>query len=462
MSAVSVGPAPDLLLRNVRLLDPYLGLDRVADVWLQSGVVRAITIPGTRPVASGTPLPELAADGLWLMPTLVDASVRVRQPSQLAHELQAALAGGVADVLLMPDTRPVLDEPGVVEQFVHSAQALGLARLHVAGALTQGLEGRVLSEMGALAEAGCCAFAQADSALPQSQVLERALQYAASFGFTVCLQPSKPSLSLGAVVAEGVLALHMGLPGVPVAAETLALQELIALVRRTGVRLHVSRLSAAASLPLLRSAKAEGLPISADIDVFHLHLDERAIGYFDSRLRLCPPLRHDSDRLALADALAEGTIDLLVSDHAFVSSDAKIQPFASSSPGGSSVDLFASLWWSWAAAAKLSPLAALACVTRRPAALLGAAPPTAQAAVASQSLAVGSACTACLFDPRPQWRLQRQQPLSAGRFTPFEADVLQADRPTGFTLQGRVCATWVAGRLRYQAPEFALPMNTGR
>ena len=231
-----------------------------------------------------------------------------------------------------PDTEPVLDEPGLVEMLKFRTRNLDLAHVFPLGALTRGLAGEALTEMAELTEAGCVGLGQGDAVLRDTLVLHRALQYAATFGFTTWLRPNDAWLG-GGVAAKGPLATRMGLTGVPVLAETIALATIFELVRDTGARVHLCRLSSAAGVELVRRAKAEGLPVSCDASIHQLHLIDVDIGYFDAAMRLVPPLRQQRDRDAIRAGLADGTIDALVSDHTPITEDEKHLPFAEASPG---------------------------------------------------------------------------------------------------------------------------------
>ena len=286
------------------------------------------------------------------------------------RELQAAAAGGVTSLVCPPDTDPVLDEPGLVEMLKFRARNLNQSHLYPLGALTRGLGGEVLTEMAELTEAGCVGFSHAEVALKDTLVLHRALQYASTFGYTTWLRAQDGYLG-GGVAAKGALATRMGLSGVPVIAETVALSTLFELVRDTGARVHICRLSSAAGVELVRRAKAEGLPVTCDISINHLHLTDIDIGYFNAAMRLTPPLRQGSDRDALRAALADGTLDALVSDHTPVEGDAKNLPFGEAEPGATGLELLLSLALRWGADSGLPLARALSRVTHDPVRVLG-------------------------------------------------------------------------------------------
>jgi dihydroorotase len=432
------------LIRHARLLDPASQTDTMADVAIAAGRILAIgNIPN-----DFQPNKDIDAKGNWLLPGLVDLCARTREPGHehegmLASEMAAAVAGGVTSLVCPPDTEPVLDEPGLVEMLRFRASQLHHARLFPLGALTRGLEGQVLTEMNELTQAGCVGFGQADRAMKDTQVLHRALQYAATFGYTVWLRPQDAHLGLG-VAASGPLATRMGLSGMPVAAETIALHTLFALMRSTGARVHLCRISSAAGVELVRQAKAENLPLTCDVSINSLHLTDLDMGYFDSRARLSPPLRQQGDRKALRAALADGTIDALVSDHHPVQGDEKALPFAEAEPGATGLELLLSLALKWAQDDSLSPLQALSVVTHRPAGILRQSSPGIAAGIGR--MAVGEVADLCLLDPDEVWQLDPARLRSQGRHTPFAFDC------TGISLPGKVRATCVGGHWAWSEP----------
>ena len=426
-----------MLIQGARVIDPASAFDAVADVAIANGKILAI---GQAP-AGFSPARTFDAKGLVLAPGLVDLSVRLREPGQehagmLASELAAAVAGGVTSVVCPPDTDPVLDETGLVEMLRYRAERLHLARVFPTGALTRNLQGEVLTEMASLTEAGCIAFSQAEVPLANTQVMQRALQYASTFGYSVWLRPQELYLGKG-VAASGPMATRLGLGGVPVAAETIALHTIFELVRSTGARVHLNRISSAAGVELVRKAKAEGLRITCDVSINSLHLTDVDIGYFDSRMRVNPPLRQQRDRDALRAALADGTIDALVSDHTPVDEDAKALPFAESEPGATGLELLLSLALKWAAESNLSLVDALATITSKPAGVVGDA--LLAAGSGAGRLTVGGAADLALIDPAATWLLEPDALRSQGKHTPFG----------GYELTGKVRATWVSGELAF-------------
>jgi dihydroorotase len=431
-----------ILIKNGRVIDPASGRDETADVAIASGRIvaigRAADLDADR---------TIDATGLVVAPGLVDLAARLREPGQehegmLESELAAAAAGGVTSLVCLPDTDPVLDEPGLVEMLKFRARKLSRCRLFPLGALTRKLEGQALTEMAELTEAGCVGFSQVDVPLVDTQVLLRALQYAATFGYTVWLRPQDAWLGKG-IAASGAVATRLGLSGVPVAAETVALHTILELVRATKARVHLCRLSSAAGVAMVRAAKAEGLPVTADVSINSLHLTDVDIGYFNPDMRLTPPLRQQADRDALRAALADGTVDALVSDHNPVDDDAKNLPFGEAEPGATGLELLLSLALRWGADAGLALPQALARITHEPVRVLGDA--VGSLASSAGRLVEGGVADVCVFDAAAEWRVTPEALASQGKHTPF------AFAATGMALPGRVRATLVAGTVAYEA-----------
>ncbi|MFM8575889.1 MAG: dihydroorotase [Limnohabitans sp.] len=427
------------LIQNGRVIDPASGFDKVADVAIAAGRIVAI---GQAP-ADFVPNRTINAAGCIVAPGLVDLAARLGEPGGehaglLESEMAAAVAGGVTSLVCPPDTDPVLDEPGLVDMLRHRAEKLHQSRVLPLGALTRGLQGEVLTEMGQLTDAGCVGFSQAEVALANTQVLQRALQYASTFGYTVWLRPQELHLGKG-VAASGPLATRMGLSGVPVAAETIALHTIFELMRATKARVHLCRISSAAGVELVRQAKAEGLPVSADVSINTLHLTDADMGFFDSRARLTPVLRQQRDRDALRAALADGTLDALVSDHTPVDADAKALTFAVAEPGATGVVLLWSLALKWGQETGVDLPTVLSRITARPAQVLGTALSTLQGSVGQ--LAVGAAADVVLLSDQGHWPVTAESLRSQGKSTPF----------SGYELPGRVLFTLVGGHVAFEA-----------
>jgi dihydroorotase len=290
-----------------------------------------------------------------------------------------------------------------------------------------------------LTEAGCIGFTQAEEAVTDTTVLLRALQYARTFGYTVWLRPQDAHIGRGGIAHSGPLASRLGLSGVPVMAETIALHTIFELVRATGARVHLCRISSAAGLELVRAAKAEGLPVTCDVGAHHVHLTDADINFFDSNARVTPPFRSQRDREAIRAGLLDGTVDALCSDHTPVDDDEKLLPFGEASPGATGLELLLSLALKWAedyapAAQAGGPSAlsrALARVTSEAARVAG---------LDAGTLGVGKVADVVLFDPAARWEVKAAALASQGKHTPF----------LGYELGGQVRATIVAGRIAFQ------------
>ncbi|RJX33262.1 MAG: dihydroorotase [Oxalobacter sp.] len=427
-----------LHIKNGRLIDPANGIDAFKDVCIAAGKILDITEPGVTP-KNFKSTKVIDATNLVVAPGLVDLSARLREPgyeykATLESEMQAAMQGGVTSLICPPDTDPVLDEPGLVEMLKHRAKSLNQANVYPLGALTMGLKGASLTEMAELTEAGCVGFSQAAEPILDTMVMLRAMQYAKTFGFSVWLRPQDASLSTG-IAHSGPVASRLGLSGIPVIAETIALHTIFELVRQTGARVHLCRMSSAAGLELMRQAKKENLPITCDVGAHHIHMIDEDIGFFDSNARILPPFRAKRDREAICAALLDGTIDAICSDHTPVDDDEKQLPFGEASPGATGLELLLSLALKWAdenvqtAQHKLSR--AIAKVTVDAARI---------ASLPCGQLGIGSDADICIFDPDARWVVNIASLASQGKHTPF----------LGRELPGRVRTTIVGGRVTYE------------
>lgn len=394
-------------IRGARLIDPFSGQDTVADLYLADG---RILTQGAAPVGFVAER-VLEAAGLAVLPGLTDLSVRLGSEPQ--REALAALSGGVT---------AVVSPPGQVGTD-------GRLR-HWRLASWRQPDGR-MAEMAQALEQGYVALAQGDEPLPDNRWLWQAMQYAADLDATLWLRPEDAALAAGGVAAAGPYAARLGLPAIAEQAETIALQTLFTLQRATGARLHLCRLSSAAGIALLRQARREGLPVTADVSAAHLHLSDLDIGFYDARCHLRPPLRALRDRDAIVQALADGTVDALCSDHRPLGACDKAGPFAQTVPGSSGVELLLSLTLKWARAQSLPLVQALACLTLGPARALRQT---------GSGLAPGAVADLCLVDLDDEWLLQPQAMRSVSEQTPF----------AGMMLPGRVRATLVGGRLYWE------------
>ncbi|AEK60637.1 dihydroorotase [Collimonas fungivorans] len=425
-----------LHIKNGRLIDPANNIDAQQDLYIAAGKIVGV---GSAP-ADFSANKTIDASGLVVAPGLVDLSVRLREPgyeykATLESEMQAAMQGGVTSLVCPPDTDPVLDEPGLVEMLKHRAKSLNQAHVYPLGALTVGLKGKELTEMAELTDAGCIGFAQAEEPILDTTVLLRAMQYARTFDYTVWLRPQDPYLGHGGIAHSGAVASRLGLSGVPTMAETIRLQTIFELVRATGARVHLCRISSAPGLELIRAAKKEGLPITCDVGAHHIHMTDVDIGFFDSNARMTPPFRSQRDRDAIRQALLDGTVDAICSDHTPVDDDEKLLPFGEATPGATGLELLLSLALKWAdecvAPEQQGLSRALAKITTDAARVAG---------LPAGQLTIGSVADICLFDPAVRWKVEAKELASQGKHTPF----------LGYELCGRVKTTIVAGHIAFE------------
>ncbi len=419
-------------IKNGRLIDPKNNLDAQQDIYIAE---RRILSIGKAP-ADFVADQEIDATGLIVIPGLMDIAARLREPgyeykATLESEMTAAVAGGVTSLACPPDTDPPLDEPGLVEMLKHRARSLNQCRVFPVGALTKGLAGAEITEMNELTEAGCKAFSQADEALTNTRVMMRAMQYAATFDYRVWLRPQDSYLAKNGVAHDGEVAARLGLPTIPVIAETIALDTALQLARETDVILHICRISSAEAVEMIREAKHEGLKVTCDASINHVHLTDMDLGFFDANCHLVPPLRGQRDKEALRAGLLDGTIDAICSNHSPVDDDAKQLPFAEAESGATGLELLLPLVLKWAEQEKVPLLDALARVTIKPAQLLGQK---------MGHLSVGAHADICMFDPTTSWTVEPAALKSQGKNTPFN----------GYEMQGRVRYTLLDGQLVFQ------------
>lgn len=406
-----------LHIRQGRVIDPANGMDAHADVCIAEGVIVSVGAVPESFVAEKV----LDASGMLVLPGLVDLSARVG-PSDDASG--AALAGGVTSLVQPPQT--LLNDAREPQAKVYSL-----------GALTVDLKGQALTEMVKLSQAGCVGFSQGNTPVQDTAVLLRAMQYAKSFDFAVWLRPQDAWLSRGGVVAKGAYASRLGLTGIPVEAETIALQTLLSLQRSTEVRMHLCRLSSAEAINMVRAAKKEGRPITCDVAANQVHLTDIDIGYYDSHFRLDPPLRGQRDRDAIRFGLLDGTIDAVCSDHTPLTELEKKLSFVDAVPGAMGVELLLSLTLKWAQEERVPLRDALKLVTYAPGQVLGQ---SAGWSVFPGRLTVGAPADVCVVDPEEYWLVCRENIVTASQCTPF----------LGRELPGRVVATVLRGDLVWE------------
>lgn len=417
----------NILIKNVRLIDPKNQLDLITDFYISQQLVAGI---GDAP--ENFKADEIIdAEKLWLIPGIIDLSARLREPgleqkASIETEARAAACAGITTLCVPPDTDPVIDEPAVVELIHRKAKQAQQSYVHTLGALTAGLKGEHLSEMAALKDAGCIGISNCRGAVKNSLVLRRAFEYASTHNITVFIEPHDEFLGANGCAHEGAIASRLGLTPIPYAAETAPIAQVLELIRDTDTRIHFGRLSCARSIELINEAKASGLKVSADVAAHQLHLTEMDISSFNSQYHVLPPLRTQRDMEALRNGIAEGIISSICSDHQPHELDAKLAPFPATEPGISGLETLLPLTLKLVENGALSLNTAIASITCNPAQILG---------LDTGHLAVGQLASLCLIDPEKEWTLNTDKMLSHGKNTPF----------SGWNFTGKVVRTIIEG-----------------
>ncbi|MEK7207094.1 MAG: dihydroorotase [Pseudomonadota bacterium] len=422
-----------LHIKGGRLIDPANKIDGKKDLYIDDeGFVVGI---GKAP-EDFKPSESLDATGKIVCPGLVDLRARLREPgleykATIESELRAAVAAGITTLSCPPDSNPVIETPAMAQMIQSRAWRFGLTFIHPLGALTRGLEGKLLADMEALDDAGCVGFTNGFEPVMDTLVMRRALEYAATFDLTVFLHAEDPWLRNGGCVHEGEVGTRLGLPGVPESAETVGVARDLALIEQTGCRAHFCNLSSARAVAMIAEAQKQGLPVSADVTAHHLHLTEHDIGFFNTQCHVRPPLRSQRDRDGLRQALKTGVLGAICSDHQPHEPDAKLAPFAESEPGISALETLLPLTLKLVDEKLISLSEAIALLTWRPADILG---------VDTGRLDLGATADICIFDPEAHWILTESKLVSRGHNTPF----------LNWEFRGRVTHTLIGGNLVYE------------
>lgn len=426
-----------LHIKNGRLIDPANNIDDKQDLFIAEDKIVGIGHAPKNFYASKI----IDATNLVVAPGLIDLSVRLCEPGYkyktiLMSEMQAAIQGGITSLICPPDIDPILDEPRLVEMLIYRAKSFNQVHVYPLGALTIGLNGKILTEMSELTEAGCIGFSQGTKPILDTSVLLNALQYAKTFNYSVWLLPIEPYLGNHGIAHGGSIAARLGLSEIPIISETIALYTIFELVRATQARVHLCRMSVAAGIELVQAAKREGLPITCDVSAHHVHLSEINIGFFDTNARINPPFRSEHDREVICAALLDGTIDAICSDHTPINNDKKLVPFGEASPGVTGLELLLSLALKWATENKNIHSAnifskAIAKITIDAARVAG---------LSSGTLCVGAIADICLFDPYARWTVEACTLASQSKHTPF----------LGCELIGKVKKTIISGNIVFE------------
>ena len=419
-------------ISNGRIIDPANQLDEVQSLFIADGKIVAI---GTAPAAFNADS-IIDASGQIVCPGLVDLRAHLREPGEehkgtIASETRAAARGGITTLCCPPNTHPVIDTPAVAELVQRHADAAGFARVFPLGALTQGLAGSAITEMHALKTAGCVGVSNAMQPLGSTLILRRAMEYAATHSLTVFIHAEEAALANNGCVHEGAVGSRLGLPGIPIAAETVAVAATLALVEETGARVHFPMLSSERALQKIARAKYDGQPVSCDVSAHHLHLTEIDLLGFNSQCHVRPPLRTQRDMEGLRKGIANGTVAAICSDHQPHEADAKLAPFGATEAGISALETLLPLALRVVDDGVLPMTQMIASLTDQPATILG---------VEAGTLSPGRQADICIFDPERYWTLDSNSMLSRGHNTPF----------LNWEMKGEVTRTLLGGKTVYE------------
>jgi dihydroorotase len=417
-----------ILFTGARVVDPASGRDEPASVLVRDGIIQDVGA-----IERAAEAETIDCGSQVLAPGLIDMRAFIGEPGAEHRETfksasEAAAAGGVTTILSMPDTDPILDDPAIVDFVLRRARDTALVNIRPAAALTKGLAGREMTEIGLLTEAGAIAFTDGARSVTDAQVMRRALTYARDFGALVIHHVEDPDLVGDGVMNEGELATRLGLIGIPREAESVMLERDMRLVRLTGGRYHAAMISCADSVEIVRAAKNDGLSITCGASINNLTLNENDIGEYRTFLRLAPPLRHEDDRQAVIAALEEGVVDVIVSDHNPQDVETKRLPFAEAADGAVGLETLLSAGLRLVHAGHISLIKLLRALSTRPAEILG---------LPAGRVQQGAPADLIVFDPEAPYVLDKRQLHSRSKNTPFDEA----------RLEGRVTMTMVAGRL---------------
>ena len=425
----------DIAIVNARLIDPATGREGTGSVLIRDGAIAAVEWQGAP--ATGEGVRRIDAKGQVLTPGLVDLRAFLGEPGAEFRETlgtgsQAAAAGGVTTVVCRPDTNPVIDDPAIIDFVKRRARDKAVVNVLSCAALTKGLEGKEITEFGLLLEAGAVAFCDGAKGLRNPQVMRRAMIYARNFDALIMNHVEDPDLRGSGVMNDGEFASRKGLPGIPIEAETVMLERDIRLARASGARYHAAMISCAESVELVRRAKQDGVRVTCGVSINNLTLNENDVGEYRTFCKVTPPLRHEDDRLAMVAALAEGVIDVVVSDHDPQDVETKRQPFSECADGALGIETMLSAAQRLVQAGQIGLPQLLAALSARPAALIG---------LSAGRLAIGAPADLVLFDPEAPFVVDKRKLKSRAKNSPFDEA----------RLEGIVAATFVGGRVAYEA-----------
>ena len=416
-----------MIIHNVRLCDPASERDEIGWLRIKDGVIAEI---GEGKPAKTKSKELLDGKGAVLAPGLIDMRVQSRNPGHAHQEsrdslAQAAAAGGITSLVCLPNTQPVLDNPDSLTALTEDNSDTK-PRLYAYGAATQGLKDTAMAEIGLLAEAGAVGFTNGTISISNSLIMRRIMDYSSMLGKPVIQHAEDPALAENGEMNEGEMSTRLGLRGIPNAAEEIIIARDLTLARLTGCHYHVAHVSTEAAVNLIRDAKAQNISVSCDTAPPYYMLNDLAAAEYDTRFQLSPPLRSESDRVAILNAIKDGTIDSIASDHAPHDRDAKLLPFGIAARGASALETLLPMVIGLYTKGEIPLLRAIEMVTLAPAKLLD---------LPGGSLSIGEPADLVLFDPKRAWKIKGSEFHSLGKSTPFE----------GQPAEGVVLGTWVGG-----------------
>ena len=400
-----------ILIKNGRVIDPKNNVDSILDILVVNGKITELN----KNLDSKKANQIIDASKKIVMPGIIDLQLNLREPgnqykSTLESEMKAANAGGVTGMVCPPDTTPILDEPGLVKMLKNKSEALKRGNVYPLGALTQKLNGKLLTEINDLYESGCIGFSQAEKPIQDTEVLYRSFQYLSTFNLKAFLRAEDAYLSEKGIINAGEISTRLGLKGIQSISETTAINKILEIARLTKTKVHLNKISTADGLNLIKIAKKNGIYVTCDVSIHQIFLTDNDIGFFNTNCYLKPPLRKESDRIKIIESIVDGTIDAICSDHSPVNEDNKLKPFAESEHGASSVELLIPMVFKLSEEYKIDLGLLINKITHIPANILE---------INKGSLSINSDADICIFDPNYSWEVNAKTLISEGKNTPF-------------------------------------------
>ena len=400
-----------ILIKNGRVIDPKNNVDAILDILVVNGKIADLN----KNLDPKKAKQIIDASKKIVMPGIIDLQLNLREPgnqykSTLESEMKAANAGGVTSMVCPPDTTPILDEPGLVKMLKNKSEVLKRGNVYPLGALTQKLNGKLLTEINDLYDSGCIGFSQAEKPIQDTEVLYRSFQYLSTFNLKAFLRAEDAYLSEKGIINAGEISTRLGLKGIQSISETTAINKILEIARLTKTKVHLNKISTADGLNLIKIAKKNGIDVTCDVSIHQIFLTDNDIGFFNTNCFLKPPLRKESDRLKIIESIVDGTIDAICSDHSPVNEDNKLKPFAESEHGASSVELLMPMIFKLAEEYKIDLSLLIDKITYQPANILE---------INKGNLSVNSDADICIFDPSYLWEVNSKTLISEGKNTPF-------------------------------------------